>query len=67
MMFVLATTLTTFIIFILKSEPGLLYIALAWLIPVTLYFWYECITSPDKIFLKIKQGLLPSQSPTKRN
>jgi hypothetical protein len=63
----LATAFSLFVIFILKSEPSVLYIALVWLVPVTLYFWYECITSINMILLKVENKLLPTQSPTKRN
>jgi hypothetical protein len=63
----LTTAFSLFIIFILKSEPSILYIALVWLVSVTLYFWYECITSINRILLKVENKLLPTQSPTKHN
>jgi hypothetical protein len=67
MKFILVIALTIFVIFILKSKPSILYIALVWLVPVTLYFWYECITSINRILLKVENKLLPTQSPTKHN
>jgi len=66
MKLIFAIALSTFIIFILNSEPSVLYIALVWATPVTLYFWYECITSTDNILLKMGNALTPTQSPTKR-
>ena len=67
MMFVLAIILSTFVIFILKGEASILYIALVWAVPVTLYFWYESIISPHNIFLKMGNALTPNQSSKKRN
>ncbi len=45
MKLILAIILSAFVIFILNGGPSVLYIALAWAVPVTLYFWYESFTS----------------------
>ena len=59
--------LSCFIIFILGLEPSLIYLTLAWLVPVTIFLWYELIMAIDGDSFLEKLTGTPSQSPKKRN
>ena len=45
MKFLTALCLSLFIAFILNKGDGVWYIALVWLVPLTLVVWYEVISS----------------------
>ncbi len=45
MKFLTALALSIMVVYILQGEPGVWYIALVWLVPLTLVVWYEVVSS----------------------
>ena len=45
---IFATSLVLAIVFILTAKPGLIYVTLIWLIPLTILIWYNILINDNK-------------------